>query len=144
LDPEKATHARAVLTTKPRGTEVTFSLLNPVAPVDAILLDDGSLVTCDNWSRMGYGKVLVFYEPTGNVRWSYELKELLSEERLRGVRLTISSIWWRKQPFEWQLESAQDTTQSILLRLWNDDQLRVYISDGRLEYIPLEGEQGAR
>ena len=37
-------------------------LLNPVAPVEFFVSDDGRLVTIDNWHNLGYGKVVVIYD----------------------------------------------------------------------------------
>ena len=41
----------------------TTTLLNPVAPVDYFVSNDGRLVTIDNWHNRGYGIVLAVYDP---------------------------------------------------------------------------------
>jgi hypothetical protein len=70
-------------------------LLNPVAPVFFAVTDEGGLVTLDNWHNAGYGPVLVIYAPSGAVVKRYELKDLYSEEQIRQVPISVSSIWWR-------------------------------------------------
>ena len=70
-------------------------LLNPVMPVFFTVTDEGGLVTLDNWHNAGYGPVLVIYAPSGAVVKRYELKDLYSEEQIRQVPVSVSSIWWR-------------------------------------------------
>jgi hypothetical protein len=77
--------------TRERGQE----LLNPVAPVFIMVTDDGALVTLDNWHNAGYGPVLVLYAPSGEVVKSYALKDLYTEEQIRQLPISVSSIWWR-------------------------------------------------
>ncbi len=59
---QRGKYARAVLGGPGIRDRLTFTLLNPIAPVEAVLLDDGSLMTFDNWHNMGYGKVAVLYD----------------------------------------------------------------------------------
>ena len=70
-------------------------LLNPVMPVFFIVTDDDTLATLDNWHNAGYGPVLVVYAPTGEVVKSYQLKDLYTEDQLRQLPISVSSIWWR-------------------------------------------------
>jgi hypothetical protein len=76
----------------------TVTLLNPVAPVEFFVTDQGYLVTLDNWHNLGYGKVLVLYGPDGAPVKSYELKDLFSEEEINHFDRSVSSIWWHKGP----------------------------------------------
>ena len=76
----------------------TVTLLNPVAPVEFFVTDQGSLVTLDNWHNVGYGKVLALYRPDGTPVKSYELKDLFSDEEISRFDLSVSSIWWHKGP----------------------------------------------
>ena len=41
------------------------ALVNPVAPVDALVTNRGELVTLDNWHNFGFGAVLAVYDPAG-------------------------------------------------------------------------------
>jgi hypothetical protein len=74
----------------------TASLLNPVAPVEFFVTDNGFLVTLDNWHNMGYGKVVAFYTPQGKPIRSYELSDLFSRTEIDGFSHSVSSIAWRK------------------------------------------------
>jgi hypothetical protein len=51
-------------------------LLNPMAPVEFFVSNDGHLATIDNWHNVGYGKVVSIYDPRGKVVQSYELSDL--------------------------------------------------------------------
>jgi hypothetical protein len=75
------------------------ALLNPVAPVDAILTNRGELVTFDNWHNFGFGAVVAIYDPTGAVRASYTLEQLYDAAKLSAVPRSTSSRWWRCRPF---------------------------------------------
>lgn len=136
----KGEYARAVLKGPEIRGELTFPLLNPVAPVEAVLLDDGSVITFDNWHNIGYGKVMVLYDRAGQVRWSHELESLLSADVRRRIPQSVSSRWWRKHPLEWRLEQRGWVLRrpAITLTLWNEDRLRVRVADGRVEYIPVK------
>ena len=74
------------------GKEIT--LVNPVAPVEFYVSDSGQLATVDNWHNRGYGKVVVFYSPDGNLIKSYELKDLFSEKEIALFSKSVSSITW--------------------------------------------------
>jgi hypothetical protein len=70
-------------------------LLNPVAPMYFAVSDAGEVVTLDNWHNAGFGKVVVVYAPSGQVRRSYSLADLYSSNELRRAERSTSSIWWR-------------------------------------------------
>ena len=74
------------------------ALVNPVAPVDALLTNRGELVTFDNWHNFGFGAVIAIYGPEGALRASYALEELYGEEQLSEVPRSVSSRWWRCRP----------------------------------------------
>jgi hypothetical protein len=78
----------------PRG-EKSFTLLNPVAPVDALVLNSGISIVFDNWHNMGYGKIAAAYSPEGEVLWAKELQELLDKDLMSIVSQSVSSRWWR-------------------------------------------------
>lgn len=72
-----------------------IELLNPVAPIEALIHDDGTLVTLDNWHNMGYGNVVVIYKPDGSILKSYRLADLYKTEKIEQFEHSVSSVWWR-------------------------------------------------
>jgi len=74
----------------------TAPLLNPVAPAEFFVTDNGSLITLDNWHNMGYGKVVAFYTPEGKPIRGYELSDLFTKSEIEGFGHSESSIEWRK------------------------------------------------
>ena len=58
---------RADITAKKR---TSFTLATPWMPVDAVLFDDGTLLTLDSWHELGHGTVATVYERDGKVRWA--------------------------------------------------------------------------
>jgi hypothetical protein len=73
----------------------TITLLNPIAPVDFIVTDDGTLVTLDNWHNVGKGDMLVVYSPAGDVRKKYLLRDLYVFRDIYQFGFSTSSINWR-------------------------------------------------
>jgi hypothetical protein len=71
------------------------ALPNPIAPVEALMNNDGLLITFDNWHNVGYGKVVVIYDATGAVVRAYDLDQLYPREKLGRVPTSVSSRWWR-------------------------------------------------
>lgn len=64
-------------------------------PYTAYVADDGQhVVLRDVYHHLGYGKVLVFLGPKGEVLKSYELADLLTQDQILMSGLTVSSIWW--------------------------------------------------
>jgi hypothetical protein len=78
------------------GLVYSITLLNPVAPVDFFVTDEGYLITLDNWHNMGYGPIVCFYSPSGKLIRSYKLQDLFSKPEIDATRTSESSIWWRK------------------------------------------------
>ncbi|MSP37896.1 MAG: hypothetical protein EXR70_05345 [Deltaproteobacteria bacterium] len=75
-----------------------IALQNPVAPVDALLSDQGYFITLDNWHNLGYGKVAAIYGPAGKPIRSFELGELYPGQMLERIPSSVSSRHWRCQP----------------------------------------------
>jgi hypothetical protein len=73
-------------------------LLNPVAPVEFFVSNDGRLATIDNWHNVGYGKVVSIYDSRGKVVQSYELSDLFQDEEIKAFGRSVSSIHWRSGP----------------------------------------------
>jgi hypothetical protein len=74
------------------------SLLNPVAPLEFFVADNGHLLTLDNWHNVGYGKVVAIYDARGKPIRAYELRELFDAGEIKRFPHSVSSIHWRKGP----------------------------------------------
>lgn len=109
------------------GPTTTITLQTKWAPVDAVLFDDGTLLTLDHWHQLGYGKVAQLYERDGTVRWSKTLVELVGQATVDAADHSVSSIWWRKTPLEWSL--AKDG-KSGRITLFDENQLELRLADG--------------
>ncbi|HEY8933825.1 MAG TPA: hypothetical protein VIM65_01335 [Cyclobacteriaceae bacterium] len=74
----------------------TRKLINAMAPVSAIVSDDGGyLVTFDNWHSVGYGvDVMVFYDKKGDLVKRHMLEDI-SPFPINDYPTSISSLWWR-------------------------------------------------
>ena len=75
------------------------ALVNPVAPVNALLAPDGAFITFDNWHNLGYGKVVAIYRADGTLVKSYALEDLYRARDLASVPTSVSSRAWRCAPF---------------------------------------------
>lgn len=64
-------------------------------PFDAIVTDDGALVTLDQWGRMGYEHAIVVYSPAGKLLRSHHLDALLPKAIADEDR-SVSSRPWRR------------------------------------------------
>jgi hypothetical protein len=73
-------------------------LVNPVAPLEFFVADNGHLLTLDNWHNAGYGKVVAIYGAHGKLIRAYELRELFGAEEIKRFPHSVSSIHWRKGP----------------------------------------------
>ncbi len=71
-------------------------LINRIAPVSALVSNDGSrVVTLDNWHSMGYGlDVLAAYNEKGELVKRFQLDHF-SIFPLNEYEFSVSSIWWR-------------------------------------------------
>jgi len=71
-------------------------LVNDVAPVSAIIADDGRHVaTFDNWHFMGIGEdVITIYGPDGRLIRKLGLANLMDPLEIEELPRTVSSIWW--------------------------------------------------
>lgn len=74
------------------------ALLNPMAPYEFFVADDGRLATLDNWHNLGYGKVVSVYDARGKLVRAYELRELFPQAEIGSFPMSMSSIYWRKGP----------------------------------------------
>jgi hypothetical protein len=74
----------------------TRKLINQIAPVNAIVSDDGFyLVTFDNWHSVGYGvDVMAYYDKKGDLIKRHMLDDI-SPFPINNYERSISSLWWR-------------------------------------------------
>jgi tetratricopeptide (TPR) repeat protein len=133
----KEKYAKAI-SIDPEGRTRTFQLINPISPVDAVLLDDGTLVTFDNWHHMGYSAAIACYSAQGSLKWSHSLEDLFSKQVLERIPRTISSRWWRKNELEWRTEVDESGEVFGFITLWNEDKLKVHLSDGAVNYVEVQ------
>jgi HEAT repeat protein len=64
-------------------------------PHEAYIADDGQhVVLRDRHYSLGFGKVLVFLGPKGEILKSYELEDLLTQDQILITPHSVSSIWW--------------------------------------------------
>jgi tetratricopeptide (TPR) repeat protein len=110
-------------------------MLAEVMPVDVVLFDDGSLLAFDHWHQLGYGKVATFYEADGKVRWTKTLAELLGQAFVDRAQHSVSSIWWRKVPLEWQ---ADADGKGGTVTLADENHLHVVLRDGGAKLVAVE------
>jgi len=76
----------------------TARLLNPVAPVDFFVSNDGLLATIDNWHNRGYGSVVAIYNAQGKLVKAYTLDDLFSAAEIAGFSHSVSSRHWHAGP----------------------------------------------
>ncbi len=94
-----ANEARGELFRKTSGSTwqrvARWRLVNEVAPVSALVANDGTIVTFDNWHSMGYGDdVVVIYRSDGTLIRKFGLADILEDEDIFQLRHSVSSIWW--------------------------------------------------
>lgn len=72
-------------------------LANHVAPVDALIADDGShVLTFDNWGSIGRGDdVIVIYDHAGMIVRSMKLTDLVPESYVDALPHSVSSLSWK-------------------------------------------------
>jgi hypothetical protein len=107
------------------------ALLNPVAPVDALVSDNGYLVTFDNWHNLGYGKVAAVYGPDGKLVRAYELAELYGAKRLAQIPHSMSSRHWRCAPLYLNPDERSAYTAEVL-----GGEFVLELATGAIRYFP--------
>ena len=121
----------SLVITGPGGSS-TLALSNEWMPVDAIVFDDGSVLTLDQWHSMGYGEVATLYEPDGQVRWRKNLEALIGKEAAAAAPHSTSSIWWRKTPLEWSLGPR---AEHVLVTLHDEHKLQIRLLDAQTKRV---------
>lgn len=76
------------------------AIVNEVAPVTAIVRDDGGYaVTFDNWHSVGYGPdVVAIYGADGGLVRALALTDILPADYIAALPHSVSSIHWRGEP----------------------------------------------
>jgi hypothetical protein len=74
-------------------------LSNEVAPVSAVVSNEGLVATFDNWHGTGYGpNAVAIYDGRGKLVRALSLKSFLPPEYIRALPRSVSSIQWRGEP----------------------------------------------
>lgn len=136
--PSAPVPARAVLGVKRwwgYRTIRAFDLVNPVAPVDALVSDDGSrIVTFDDWHSMGFGSnVVVLYDHEGRLVRKLALADFLSPGDIDVLPRSASSIWWSGRH---EIKGSQLTLKVVTKESINP-------SESRIIKVPLDLTSGA-
>jgi hypothetical protein len=78
-----------------------FKLVNEVAPVTALVSDDGRyLATFDNWHSRGYGNdTIVIYRTDGTLIRSLSLQDVLTTNDIVVLPRSTSSIHWGEEHY---------------------------------------------
>lgn len=78
-----------------------FRLVNEVAPVTALVSDDGQyLATFDNWHSRGYGNdTIVIYRTDGSLVRSLALEDVLTAKDMEVLPRSVSSIQWSAEHY---------------------------------------------
>lgn len=107
-------------------------LVNPRAPVAALVTNDGYFITLDEWSGMGYGNAVVLYSPAGKVLRSYHLDNLAIPDTYKNVNVSVSSRDWRQHAT--YFHHAKRRQFQILL---GGGILEFSLVDGSHKWVPL-------
>jgi hypothetical protein len=94
--PEARGKLERVLGRDRRITVWNIKLVNDVAPVRALVSDDGDhVVTFDNWHMVGRGEhVVVIYGEDGRLVRSFTLEEILPDFWIKALPHSVSSTHW--------------------------------------------------
>ena len=107
------------------------TLVNPVAPVNALLAPDGAFATFDNWHNRGYGKVVAIYRADGTPITSYTLEDLYRGRDLTKVPTSVSSRTWLCAPLFVMSEGTEAYAREFL-----GGEFVFSLRDGSFRYVP--------
>jgi hypothetical protein len=110
----------------------TATLVNPVAPVNALLAPNGAFITFDNWHNLGYGRIVAIYRPDGRLVKSYTLEELYRNRDLSSVPTAVSSRSWRCAPFFFVTPEGTEA----YTREFSGGEFVFSMKDGAFRYAP--------
>jgi len=70
-------------------------LANDVAPLSALVADDGRFVTFDNWHHAGLGEdAIVIYRADGTIVKKLGVADVIGEDAFQELPRSVSSVWW--------------------------------------------------
>lgn len=104
-------------------------MLNPVAPVEFFVANDGRLVTLDNWHNVGYGAAVAIYAPDGGVVKAYALPDIFTATEIDAFSHSVSSIHWHKGP---AYINKDETTFYLMIK--SGDDLVIGLETGHFAY----------
>ncbi|NOT40821.1 MAG: hypothetical protein HOP13_10035 [Alphaproteobacteria bacterium] len=110
------------------------TLLNPVAPVEFFVSNDGRLVTLDNWHNTGYGTAVAVYAPDGKVTKAYTLADIFTADEIEAFAHSVSSIHWHKGP-----AYINKDEKTFYLMIKAGDDLILDLETGRVAYCRTRG-----
>lgn len=110
------------------------TLLNPVAPVEFMVANDGRLVTLDNWHNKGYGTAVAIYGADGKVVKAYTLADIFSAEEIEAFPHSVSSIHWHDGP-----AYINKDEKTFYLMIKSGDDLVVGLETGNFAYCRTRG-----
>jgi hypothetical protein len=110
------------------------TLLNPVAPVEFFVSNDGRLVTLDNWHNRGYGTAVAVYAANGTVVKAYTLADIFTAQEIEAFPHSVSSIHWHKGP---AYINKDERTFYLMIR--SGDDLVLGLETGRFAFCRTRG-----
>jgi hypothetical protein len=110
------------------------TLLNPVAPVEFHVSNDGRLIALDNWHNKGYGTAIAIYAPDGKLVKSHALADIFTAEEIEAFPHSVSSIHWHKGPA--YINKGEKT---FYLMIKEGDDLILGLETGRFAYCRTRG-----
>jgi len=105
------------------------ALLNPVAPVEFFVSNDGRLATVDNWHNLGYGKAVALYDSRGKIIQAYALSDLFQDDEIKNFRRSVSSIHWRDGPVY-----VRQDQKTLLITIRGGGDFLFGLETGRFKY----------
>lgn len=104
--------------------EARFQLVNDVAPVKALISNDGAyVVTIENWHMVGQGpNVVVIYKGDGSLVGKLALTDIFTSRDINTFPESTSSIWWGDGHY------IDDAHQELVLRALSNGDVRPSLS----------------
>lgn len=117
--------------------KTVFPLVNEVAPVEAIVSDDGNFfVTFDNWHAVGYGEdVVAIYRSDGKLVRKLALEDIFTANDIETFSLSTSSRHWGRDHYI-------DHRKSILVLRAVTDQQPLYATNAQFREIRIDLASG--
>jgi hypothetical protein len=110
------------------------TLLNPVAPVQFFVSNDGRLVALDNWHNLGYGTAVAIYGADGKVVKAYTLADIFTAEEIAAFPHSVSSIHWHSGP-----AYINKDEKTFYLMIKSGDDLVIGLETGNFAYCRTRG-----